>query len=291
MTSELPRGGGLRGGLVAKDNYLFPVGDFAKISRTTIAALHHYDKIGLFSPILREKNKFRYYSIRQLADINAISTLRKLGVPLAKIKGLRDRRTPELAKEILTRQIDELNARMDGLVQARKLLLSLLTSIQVGLDADREAIVIQFLPAEPISLGEQNDYRDGRNDYDALFSFYRAMRGRYSDLGLNYPVGSVISEARIKRGDWTWPDCYYFYDPDGHDQKPGALYAIGCTYTGYGQGDRLYRRIVDYIDRNGFEICGDTYEEYPLNELCVAEDTNYLMRVMVTVREKTIDKP
>jgi DNA-binding transcriptional MerR regulator len=274
------------GEFVTKDPKLFSVGDFAKISRTTIATLHHYDKVGLFSPIGRGANKFRYYSIRQLADINVISTLRKLGLPLAKIKVLRDRRTPELAKEMLTRQTDEINTKIDELVQAWKLLSALRTSIQTGLDADKETITVQFLPSEPISLGEPNDYRGGRNDYDALFSFYRAMHDRYSDSDLNYPVWAVFSEERIRRGDWTWPDRYCFYHPDGRDQKPAALYATGYMHTGYGQGDQLYKRLVDYIDRNGFEICGDTYEEYPLNEICVADDTDYLMRVMITVREK-----
>ena len=44
--------------------------------------------------------------------------------------------------------------------------------------------------------------------------------------------------------------------------------------------------MLDYIYSNGFEICGPTYEEYPLNEISVVEDKDYLMRVMITVRER-----
>jgi hypothetical protein len=43
---------------------------------------------------------------------------------------------------------------------------------------------------------------------------------------------------------------------------------------------------MDYIGKNGFEICGDAYEEYPLNELCVSDDENYMIRVMIAVREE-----
>jgi effector-binding domain-containing protein len=48
----------------------------------------------------------------------------------------------------------------------------------------------------------------------------------------------------------------------------------------------LHERVISYIDQHGFEICGDAYEEYPLNEICVADDKNYLMRLMIAVREK-----
>ena len=48
----------------------------------------------------------------------------------------------------------------------------------------------------------------------------------------------------------------------------------------------MYKRLIDYIDANNYEICGNAYEEYPQNEICVADNTNYLIRVMITVREK-----
>ena len=103
---------------------------------------------------------------------------------------------------------------------------------------------------------------------------------------MNYPVWGFFSENRIKQEDWVWPDRYYFYNPEGRDKRPAAFYAIGYTRSGYGQGGDLYKRLIDYIKKNGFEICGDAYEEYPLNEVCIMDNTNYLMRVMITVREK-----
>jgi effector-binding domain-containing protein len=112
------------------------------------------------------------------------------------------------------------------------------------------------------------------------------MNEKFPDMDLNYPVWGTFSEERIKRGDWVWPDRYYFYNPEGHDRKPAALYAIGYARGGYGKTGGLYDRMMDYINRNGLEICGDTYEEYPLNEVCITEDKDYLIRTMITVREK-----
>jgi hypothetical protein len=221
-----------------------------------------------------------------LAGINAIRTLQKVGVPLAEIKELRDQRTPELAKEIFLRQIKELDEKANDVLHAKELMSTLLQSIQTGLDADKQAITIQYQPAEPIILGERNDYGRDKNDYHALFVFYKSMLDKYSDWELSYPVWGVFSEERIKRHDWKWPDRYFFNNPNGQDKKPAGFYAIGYTHAGYGLGSDLHERVISYIEQHGFEICGDAYEEYPLNEICVADDKNYLMRLMIAVREK-----
>jgi DNA-binding transcriptional MerR regulator/effector-binding domain-containing protein len=268
------------------DRKLFSVGDFAKLSRTTRDTLYHYDRIGVLSPMLRGENNFRYYSSGQLDIMNVIHTLQELGLSLAEIKIIRDNRSPENINETLLRQIEKIDSKINDWVHARKLLFTLQKTIHPVLNIDEREISIKFMPAEAIVLGDLNDYSRGRNDYDALLSFYHDISKKYLDLDVNYPVWGFFSEDRIKQRDWIWPSRYYFYNPEGHDKRPAAFYAIGYTRGGYGQGGEIYNRLIDYINGNGFEICGGAFEEYPLNELCIFDDTNYLMRVMITVREK-----
>jgi DNA-binding transcriptional MerR regulator len=268
-----------------KKDELFSVVDFAKLSRTTVATLHHYDKIGLVSPAERGDNKYRFYSLWQVARVSIIRTLLRLGIPLSDIKGLERLRTPKLTLDILTRQVEIIDQKIAEISYSRELLISTMESIQSGIEADTEKIEIRFMPSAPIFLGQPNDYGEGRNAYDALFSFYDFIKDR-ADLDLIFPVWGVFSAERIKRGDWKWPDRYYLYTPQGSDERPAALYAIGYMRAGYGQAGELYERMIAYISQNGFEICGDVYEEYPLNELCVVEESNYLVRVMIPVRER-----
>ena len=267
------------------DDGLLSISDFAKFSRVTRDTLLHYDRIGLLSPASRGENNYRQYSGYQLAVVNVIRTLQQLGMTLEEIKKLKDRRTPELTNEVLGYQIEKIDKTIREWIRARKLLLTLRKTINSVKSINESKITIQFLPAEAIIMGDLNDYSQGKTFYDTLLSFYRTVSEKYPDLDLNYYVWGNISEERIKRGDWAGADRFYFYNPEGHDRRPAALYAIGYMRGGYDQGDALYRRLVDYIDRNGFEICGDAYEEYPLNEVCITEPNNYLMRVMITVRE------
>ncbi len=265
---------------------LFSISRFAKFSRTTRGTLLFYDKIGLLSPVARGKNGYRYYSSRQLTAINLIHTCQELGASLDEIKELIAHRTPALIDDFIVRHIALINERIYEWVRARKLLSSLDTIIHRALDIDVDAITVETRPAEAIVLGDLNDYSHGRNEYDALLDFYIASSKKYPNMDLNYPVWGVFSEQRIKRGEWIWPDRYYFYNPDGYDQRPSALYVTGYCRGGYGQGCDLYERLMRFIDENGYEICGPAYEEYPLNEICILEPSDYLIRVMITVRKR-----
>ena len=264
---------------------MFTVRDFAKISRTTRDILHHYDKMGLLSQI-RGENNYRYYSAKQLGEVNLIRILQKSGMTLAEIKMLKEQLSPELMEERLAIQIDSINSIIETWNRTGKLLLTLQSSIQSVLGIDEQAITIQYLPEETIILGDLNDYSEGRNNFDALISFYNTMNDKYPDLDLNYPVWGVFSCEQIRQGEWQWPARYYFFNPEGCDKRPAAHYAIGYARGGYGRGKVLYERMASYIGEHGFEICGDAYEEYPLNEICIPDDKNYLIRIMITVRGK-----
>ncbi len=263
------------------------VNDFAKITRTTSATLRYYDSIGLLSPMVRGDNKYRYYSMKQLSLCNAIRFLQKIGVPISELQSLSRHRTPELAKQLVIQKIAELKTKREKLDNEHRILNTMLQSIQSGLDADEQAIEVRFFPSAPIILGEPNDYSGGKTDYDALRDFYHAMHDKCADAeyGMHYPVWAVFSQERIINGDWRYPDRYYFFNPGGKDQRPAAMYAIGHMRTGYGQAATLYRQMISYIAKNGFEVCGNAYEEYPINEICSTDDTNYLLRLMITVRE------
>ena len=264
---------------------LLSISDFAEFSRTTRDTLLHYDRIGLLSPVQRGENNYRYYSSSQLAIVNVIRTFQQLGMSLEDIKTLRDHRTPELANMVFEKQIDEIDTKIKEWVSARKLLLTLKKAINSVSNIDERVITVKYLPAEAIVLGDLNDYSRDRTDYDALLSFYRDISLKYPDIDLNYPVWATYSQERLKRRDWTHPDRYYFYNPEGYDRRPASLYAIGYMRGGYNPNHELYEILYEYISKNGYEICGDAYEEYPLNEICATDDRDYLIRVMITVRE------
>ena len=63
------------------------IGSFAKLCRTQISVLRHYDKIGLIKPDYIDKfTDYRYYDPEQAKDFELISKFKKLGFSLKDIK-------------------------------------------------------------------------------------------------------------------------------------------------------------------------------------------------------------
>ncbi|MCL2628100.1 MAG: MerR family transcriptional regulator [Oscillospiraceae bacterium] len=269
------------------ENGLFSISEFAKYARTTRDTLLHYDRIDLLPPVSRRENNYRYYSANQLLSVSVIRSLQQLGMSLEEIRELKNNRTPELSEEVLAQQIVEIDAKIDEWNRARKLLHTLRKMIRSVKNIDDSKVVICQLPAEAIILGDLNDYSGERMFYDAFLDFYQKMSSENESLDLNYPVWAIHSEDNIRQGIFYEPDRFFFYNPDGCDKKPASLYAVCYKRCGYGDTRDLYDKFISYIDDNGYEICGYIYEEYPLNETCVGDFDNYVLRVMAPIRKKT----
>lgn len=261
------------------------VKNFAKLSRTTPATLHYYDKIGLLSPISRGENNYRYYSRGQISSINFIRTLQEFGMSLDEIKALNEKRTPEQAIAVFERQLASIDRKIETLEGIKKLIQTTQKVIRSVQTVNEEELTIQFLPEAPIILGESNDYSGGRDDACVPLRFYETVRKKAPNMSLSYPVWARFSQQQVKQRAWSRPECYYIYTPEGQEKRPAGLHAIGYARGGRAQQLALYERLLEFIEQNRFEVCGDMYQECPLNELCIAEKSNYLTRVMIMVRE------
>jgi DNA-binding transcriptional MerR regulator len=63
------------------------IGDFARLSRVSVATLRHYDDIGLLKPVSVDRfTGYRYYSVAQLPRLNRILALKDLGFSLEQIE-------------------------------------------------------------------------------------------------------------------------------------------------------------------------------------------------------------
>ncbi len=269
-----------------KKNLALTISSFAKLSRTTHSALYHYDRIKLLSPHVRAQNGYRYYSSDQLAIMRLIQTSQRLGLTLEAIKDFTASMTPGKVDDLLKKQVLQIDKKIDEWVSSRNLAITIQKCIRSCQGVDENAVTVQDMPSEAIVLGNLNDYSKGRDTCAAMLSFYKDMGEKYPGLDLNYPVWASFSEDRIKNRDWHNPDRFYFYNPSGYDRKPAGLYVVGYTRGGYGQVDAAYSKCMAYIEKKKFEINGDTYEEYPLNELCINDPAQYLIRVLVPVRKK-----
>ena len=262
---------------------LMSIGEVAKFARISRTALIHYDHIGLVTPVSRGENNYRYYSHTQITLINLVNTMQSLGMSLKEIEEIRDSRTPEVVLDLLSRQNELIDRETERLARSKKLVETLRRSVKMGLDADTDIVEARREEEESVFMGPRIDYSGGRTVEEATLDFYLYCERRNPGMDMNYPVWGMFGAERIKRGDWRWPDRFYFWMPDAPDRKPAGFYAVGYGRGYYGCTDGLYKKILRFIDENGYRICGPSWEMYPINEISEPNQDNYLIKVSIEI--------
>lgn len=101
----------------------FTVGETARICSIPADTLRYYDKIGLIHPSVMGENGYRYYKYEDFLFLNTIKYLKKLGMPLADMKKLFDRRCKEATRQNFFLQLDQINKQIRELQGIRLQLL------------------------------------------------------------------------------------------------------------------------------------------------------------------------
>ncbi|WP_346869684.1 MerR family transcriptional regulator [Clostridium sp. UBA5119] len=81
---------------------MFKIGDFSKLTRVSVRMLRYYDEVGLFKPDkIDDFTGYRYYSAKQISDINLIVSLRDMGFNVADISVCMKEKSEEKLEDIL----------------------------------------------------------------------------------------------------------------------------------------------------------------------------------------------
>jgi serine/threonine protein phosphatase PrpC/DNA-binding transcriptional MerR regulator len=117
---------------------LLTIGEFARASRLSPKALRLYDSLGLLRPArVDEWTGYRYYSPDQLDQARLVAWLRRLDMPLAKIKEISGSPSAQVAAEV-TAFVREAEA---DLAERKRLALFLVSYFSQGATAMSESAV------------------------------------------------------------------------------------------------------------------------------------------------------
>ncbi|MDM5188704.1 MerR family transcriptional regulator [Bacillus sp. DX4.1] len=116
------------------------VGELAKQTGLTIRMLHHYDKIGLFSPSQSSDKGHRIYTETDIAKLQQIMSLKQLGFALGEIKEMMG--NPNLNPvEVIKIQLENVKEH----IRRQEQLCSRLERIYELLNSQQEVSAEQFI--------------------------------------------------------------------------------------------------------------------------------------------------
>ena len=268
------------------DKEYLPVKEFAELVGMTVAALHHYDKKGIFQPAkygAELANKYRYYAPTQITTVKMIRVLRDIGVPLDAIKELAKDRTPEKLIKLFTKQQSIVAGELDYLHEVHTVISTFLELLIEGVSAIEKEIYVSELPEKKIILGDINDFCFTEGFYREFMRFCNSQHE--PPLNLSYPVGGYFESMGVFLDEPSQPSRFFSLDPKGNERKAAGLYLIGYTRGYYGETNNLPKRMAAFAQKNGLVFNGPVYNLYLFDEMSITDTNQYLLQVSASVKE------
>lgn len=258
---------------------LLSIGRFSRLSGLTVKALRHYDEIGLLRPTrVDDATGYRYYSLAQARDAEAIRRLRSLEVPLDEVAGLLQ------ADDALLRQrLAVHRARIEGRAVETQRILAELDQLIDG----KEKLVPDATPTE--SKLEVIDVPDRqvlfareRTDADSVSEVIPRLimetHARLQESGGRF-AGAPLCVCPFPGADGTteiavgWP---VGQDLPGIETLPGGR-ALVLEHRGpYEELGRSYRLMSEAMEERGLVPAGAPVERYESNPEEVPDPKDYV---------------
>lgn len=87
------------------------IGEFSKMTQTTVKALRYYDEMGLLKPeLVDDETGYRYYTTGQLLPLHRVVSLRQAGLSVAEVRSV-------LSGQELAEILNARKARLEGQLQ------------------------------------------------------------------------------------------------------------------------------------------------------------------------------
>lgn len=196
---------------------MFRIGEFSKIAQVSGRLLRYYDEIGLLRPeSIDPETGYRYYSARQLPQLNRILVLKELGLSLEQIARLLEQNTsPDELRGMLTLRKAQIEQSVQEEMERLRIVEARLQQIDVHGQIREPDVVLKSVPAQSFLA-----VRDAFSGMDAIKGLVRNMASI---------VPSIVSQQSLSHIAVLIHSP--IYDPEALDAEVGYLLTANLAKT------------------------------------------------------------
>ena len=267
---------------------LVPIGPFSSMTRLSVKALRHYDRLGLLVPaVVDPSSGYRYYTYAQANRAEAIRVLRSLDMPLEDVREALAADDPVVAAKVLDRH----RARLEGELERHERMLGYLER----LISRREGVMpydvqIKEVPAQHVAAIRMHtsvatigdDVMEGFGKIGAavgmagvafsgppiLIMFGVLDEETGADMELAFPVAEPFAGAGEVVGE----------------ELEGGTVAWTMHRGPYDEIGPAYHTLTGWIQEHGHEIAGPSREVYLTDPSETPDTADYLTEVQFPIR-------
>lgn len=268
---------------------LCKISEFASLCGVTKHTLYHYDEIGLLHPCVVHDNGYRYYTLEQFSRFSLISVLKKTGTSLEEIKEYLNKQNNQTFIKILNQKLDELNKEAETIKKMCRILSNSITELEKNMNA--KIGDMQFIECEEEYLITTASPLRSGSSRQAMFPCF-SSHFRYCEehnIEIGWHIGEIVLQSDIMNN--CYKEGFYFsrlsapIDDERLFIKPKGTYAV-MYYQGNSDNlETIYQEIVREIERLGYQVAGNIYEEDAIDYLSESDPDNYVYRVEIQVEK------
>lgn len=243
---------------------MFTVGEFSRICQVSIKTLHHYDRIGLLTPLKVDSfTGYRYYGQQQVERMLLISRLKRYGFSLDEIKGLLECKDERVLFFRLNQQKEALKTQRRETELAIAELSAHLQDFQrtgdiMGYQKNYEITVKETPDRTVLASRQVMAVRDFGRYYSALYE--RIAREHLTPDGV---CGAVYYDEEFNQESTDIELIIGIREQDRADRvMKGQLCAQTVHRGPYSALSDAYGALVAWIEENGYAWDGAPYEIY-----------------------------
>src|SRR5699024_4028275 len=123
----------------------------------------------------------------------------------------------------------------------------------------------------------------------AIMSFIKYTKQKELDIG--YPIGGLIHQEQVEAEDYLNYSHAYMRVNQSDLINP-FIKKAGTYVVGYHKGSNVtiyetYKKMKSFLIKEGFRICGDSFEEYVIDGASASGENNYVTKIMIQVEERS----
>ena len=247
-------------------NKRFTIGEMAKMHNIAESTLRYYDEKGIFHPsIVDPQTNYRYYTIDQFSLLDTIKFLRQLNIPLKEIKKYIDERNPAYALNLLEKQQEMMLKKQREIEYALAKMEHRIHLIKEATKAKAEQMVMKEIPRRKITA-----IAVAPNTTDDMFEYYihslqKNMR-QMDDSLFSGDIGVTVAKKGLMQNEFQAYSSVFIlldympFEVQSSDEIKEGIFACVYHHGPYEETDETYRKLMKYIDQEGYEISGDAIE-------------------------------
>ena len=256
---------------------------FAKLHEVNKRTLHYYDEIGLFRPLTKSDNGYRYYDISQSIDFEYIRMLKELNMSIEEIETYRKNPTPADFLKIVNEKEQEVDKQIQKLKDIKTVMQSKKEQIFFCETLQEREIRIEECKSERLLV---YPYDFSEDDITQIFSRLKDIWGIEQ---IRMGMGSFISLDNVYKMNFDKYEGIYTIALNKKSVPNSFIKPQGKYLCGYQKGKwdklpALYQQMLDYAHGNNLQLTDYAYE-VGLNDFVISDEADYITKIMIKIKE------